>query len=81
MTVDKIFVTMIPKILFKWTQNCLKVIHTHTHTHTHTHMMQILASRTCCGCNIQIHTDYRNLVEEKGWHGHSLKKRAPRPLP
>ena len=37
MTVDKIFVTMIPKILFKWTQNCLKVIYTHTHTYTYTH--------------------------------------------
>ena len=29
-----------------------------------------------CGCNIQIHTDYRNPVEEKGWHGHSLSERG-----
>ena len=29
--------------------------------------MQILASRIlCCGSNRQIHTDYRNPVEEKG---------------
>ena len=38
---------------------------------------QIQASRICCGCNIQIHTDYRNPVEEKGRRGHSLKRRAP----
>ena len=30
----------------------------------------------CCGCNIQIHMDYRNPVEEKGWHGHSLSERG-----
>ena len=29
----------------------------------------------CCGCNGQIHTDYRNSVEKKGWHGHSLSER------
>ena len=45
-------------------------------------MMRIPASRICCcGYNIQIHTDYRNPVEEKGWQGHSLKRRAPWPLP
>ena len=45
-------------------------------------MTQILARRICCcGRNIQIHGDYRNPVEEKGWLGHSLKRRAPRPLP
>ena len=30
---------------------------------------------------MQIHMDYRNPVEEKGQHGHSLKRRTPRPLP
>ena len=35
----------------------------------------------CCGCNKQIHTDYRSPVEKKGWHGHSLSERAPQPLP
>ena len=41
-------------------------------------MMQILARKICCcGHNIQIHMDYRNPVEEKGWWGHSLKRRAP----
>ena len=40
--------------------------------------MRILASRIlCCGCNRQIHTDYRNPVEKKGLRGHSLKKKAP----
>ena len=39
------------------------------------------ASRIHCGCSIQIHTDYRNPVEEKGQRGHSLKRRVPRPLP
>ena len=29
------------------------------------------------GCNIHIHTDYRNPVEEKGQRSHSLKRRAP----
>ena len=38
-------------------------------------MMRILASRIHCGCNIQIHTDYRNPVEEKGQLSHSLKRR------
>ena len=40
-------------------------------------LMQILAHRIHCGSSIQIHTDYRNPVEEKGWRGHSLKRRAP----
>ena len=45
-------------------------------------MTQIPAHRIwCCGSNMQIHTDYRNPVEKKGQHGHSLKRRAPRPLP
>ena len=35
----------------------------------------------CCGHNIPIHADYRDPVEEKGRPGHSLKRRAPRPLP
>ena len=40
-------------------------------------MMQILARRIlCCGSNRQIHTDYRNPVEKKGWHGHSLSERG-----
>ena len=43
--------------------------------------MQVLACRIRCGSSIQIHTDYRNPVEEQGWRGHSLKRRAPRPLP
>ena len=34
-----------------------------------------------CGCSEQIHRDYRNPVEKKGQHGHSLSERAPRPLP
>ena len=39
--------------------------------------MQILVSRIlCCGSNGQIHTDYRNPVEKKGWHGHSLSERG-----
>ena len=42
-------------------------------------MTRIQASRIRCGCNIQIHTDYKNPVEEKGWRGHSLKRRAPDP--
>ena len=25
--------------------------------------------------------DYRSPVEKKGWHGHSLNERVPRPLP
>ena len=29
----------------------------------------------CCGCNEQIHMDYRSPVEKKGWHGHSLRER------
>ena len=38
--------------------------------------MQIPASRIlCCGSNRQIHTDYRNPVEKKGRHGHSLSER------
>ena len=44
-------------------------------------LMQILAHRIHCGSSIQIHTDYRNPVEEKGQRGHSLKRRVPRPLP
>ena len=35
----------------------------------------------CCGCDKQIHTDYWNPVEKKGWHGHSLRERMPQPLP
>ena len=35
----------------------------------------------CCGCNKQIHTDYRSPVEKKGWHSHSLSERGPQPLP
>ena len=41
------------------------------------HLTQIPACRIrCCGCNIQIHTDYRNPVEKKGWHGHSPSERG-----
>ena len=43
----------------------------------HSSLMRILARRIwCCGCNIQIHMDYRNPVEKKGWHGHSLSERG-----
>ena len=41
----------------------------------------------CCGSNGQIYTDYRNPVEKKGRHGHSLSERGregqtvPGPLP
>ena len=35
----------------------------------------------CCGCDKQIHTDYRSPVEKKGQHGHSLSERGTRPLP
>ena len=30
----------------------------------------------CCGSNGQIHRDYRNPVEKKGWHVYSLSKRG-----
>ena len=41
-------------------------------------MTQIPAHRSCCcGHNIHIHTDYRNPVEEKGRHSHSLKRKVP----
>ena len=46
--------------------------------------MRILASGIlCCDGNRQIHTDYRNPVEKKGRHGHSLRERGPesQPLP
>ena len=40
-------------------------------------VMQIPASRILCyGSNRQIHRDYRNPVEEKGRHGHSLSGRG-----
>ena len=39
--------------------------------------MWIPASRIlCCGSDRQIHTDYRNPVEKKGRHGHSLSERG-----
>ena len=42
-------------------------------------MMRIPASRIlCCGGNRQIHMDYRNPVEKKGRHGHSLSEREGR---
>ena len=39
-----------------------------------------------CGCHGQIHMDYRNPVEKKGWYGHSLSERgqegqSAQPLP
>ena len=38
--------------------------------------MRIPASKIlCCGSNRQIHTDYRNPVEKKGWLDHSLSER------
>ena len=41
------------------------------------HVMRIPASRILChGSNRQIHTDYRNPVEEKGRHGCSLSERG-----
>ena len=33
-----------------------------------------LAGSMCYGCNGQIHTGYRNPVEKKRWHGHSLSE-------
>ena len=33
----------------------------------------------CCGCNEQIHTDYRSPVEKKGWQGYSVSERALTP--
>ena len=45
-------------------------------------LMQTPASgAVCCGCDEQIHMDYRSPVEKKGRHGQSLSERAPRPLP
>ena len=35
----------------------------------------VAAGSVCCGSLRQIHTDYRNPVEKKGWHGHSLSER------
>ena len=29
----------------------------------------------CCGCNKQIHRDYRSPVDKRGQHGHSLSER------
>ena len=50
---------------------------THVHQKIHTKMMWILASRIlCCGNNRQILMDYRNPVEKKGRHGHSLSERG-----
>ena len=44
-----------------------------TRPHTVPLLTQIPARRIqCCGCNMQIHMDYRNPVEEKGLRGHSL---------
>ena len=34
------------------------------------------AGSVCCGSNRQIHTHYRNPVEKKGRHGHSLSERG-----
>ena len=35
----------------------------------------------CCGCDEQIHTDYRSPVEKKGGCGHSLSEReGPNPF-
>ena len=39
-----------------------------------------LAESMCCGCDKQIHMDYRSPVEKKGQHGHSPSERVPRPL-
>ena len=33
-------------------------------------------ARRIRGCNGQIHMDYKNPVEKKGWHGHSLSERG-----
>ena len=33
--------------------------------------MQIPALRICCGCNMRIHTDDINPVEERGVRSHS----------
>ena len=46
-------------------------------------LMQTLASsvRGVVDERRQIHTDYQSPVEKKGWHSHSLKGRAPQPLP
>ena len=34
------------------------------------------AGSMCCDCNGQIHMDYRNPMEKKGRHGHSLSERG-----
>ena len=43
----------------------------------------VMGTPACSVCGIvaetrQIHMDYRNRVEEKRWHSHSLKGREPR---
>ena len=41
-----------------------------------TYVMWTLArGSVCCGCNEQIHTDYRSPVEKKGQQGHSVSER------
>ena len=46
-------------------------------------VMRILASRIlCCGCNRQIHMDYRNPVEKRGSMATlQVRERAPRSPP
>ena len=40
-------------------------------------LMQTPASgAVCCGCDEQIHMDYRSPVEKKGRHGQSLSERG-----
>ena len=38
-----------------------------------------LAESMCCGCDKQIHMDYRSPVGKKGQHGHSLGETGPDP--
>ena len=39
---------------------------------------QIPASKICCcGCHIHICMNYRDPVGQRGWCGHSLKRRGP----
>ena len=66
-------------------------IHTYIHIYIYKYICvcvcererEILASRIlCCGCNRQIHTDYRNPVEKRGLRGHCKSERGPEtPLP
>ena len=60
-----------------WLPGCINVMWTILMNINTGWMTPIPACRIrCCDCNIQIQTDYRNPVEKKGWHGHSLSERG-----